>query len=190
MRRAIPFFLLLMLAAPGAQAQARTYRLDPVHCQVLFFVSHLGFSRQVGRFTGVSGRFVVDPADWSSASVEASIAVDSLWLGDEPWQRKVLSDDFLDAARHPTIQFRSERIEATDADSASVHGTLSLRGVSRPVVLALQRNRIGRNSFNLKQTAGFSARTTIKRSEFGMRRMLAAVGDEIEILLEIEGIEE
>lgn len=182
-------FLLLCAASP-ARAAPVAYRLDPVHCQVLFFVDHLGFSRQLGRFTGVEGRFAFDPAGWDGATVEAQIAVDSLWLGDAPWQRKMLSADFFNAAEHPTMRFVSERVEATGENTARVHGNLTLLGVSRPVVLEVVRNRVGRNTFNLKHTAGFSARTTIKRSAFGMRRMLAAVGDEIEIVLEIEGIRE
>ena len=186
----LPAFVLWLAAAPPARAEPVAYRLDPVHCQVLFFVDHLGFSRQMGRFTGVEGRFVFDPASWDGATVEAQIAVDSLWLGDEPWQRKMLSRDFFDVAEHPTMHFASDRIEATGENTARVHGQLSLLGVSRPVVLEVTRNRVGRNTFNLKQTAGFSARTTIRRSEFGMRRMLAAVGDEVEIVLEIEGIRE
>lgn len=183
-------FALWLAAAAPARAEPVAYRLDPVHCQVLFFVDHLRFSRQVGRFTGVEGRFVFDPASWDGAKVEAQIAVESLWLGDEPWQRKMLSRDFFDVAEHPTMRFASEHIEATGENTARVHGQLSLLGVSRPVVLEVTRNRVARNTFNLKQTAGFSARTTIRRSDFGMRRMLAAVGDEVEIVLEIEGIRE
>lgn len=191
LRKAIVIGLLLFAAmASRAHAAPQTYRLDPVHCQVLFFVDHLGFSRQMGRFTGVTGRFTFDPSGWDGATVEAEIAVDSLWLGDLSWQRKMLSKSFFHAVEHPTMRFDSERIEATGANTARVHGSLSLLGVSRPVVLEVVRNRVGRNTFNLKQTAGFSARTTIKRSAFGMRSMLAAVGDEVEIVLEIEGIRE
>jgi polyisoprenoid-binding protein YceI len=179
------FALLLAAALPAAGA---TWRLDPVHCQVLFFVDHLGFSRQVGRFPGVAGTLEFDPDDWARGRAEVEIEIGSLWLGDAAWERKMLSDDFFDAAAHPRARFVGERMEPTGADSARLHGTLTLLGASRPVVLDVTRNRIGRNSFNFKQTAGFSARTTIRRSDFGMTRLRAAVGDEVEILLEIEAI--
>ena len=186
MRLAVALVLALVVApARGAPEQ---FTLDPVHCQVLFFVSHLGFSTQVGRFPGVSGTFRFDRDDWSGATAEATIEVSSLYLGDDAWEKKILSDDFLDVERHPRITFRSERIEPVDDKRARVTGALTLHGVTRPVTLDVRLNRIGRHSFSLKHAAGFSATAKLRRSEFGMRRLLPAVGDEIEIRLEIEGL--
>jgi polyisoprenoid-binding protein YceI len=182
--------LLLLTVCATASAEPARWRLDPVHCQVLFFADHLGFSRQMGRFTGVSGHLELDPDDWTSGRVEAEIAIDTLWLGDAGWEKKMRSDDFFDAERFPSARFASERIEATGEATARVHGTLTLHGVARPVVLDVTRNRIGRNTFNLKQTAGFSARTTLSRKAFGISRLPAAIADEVEIVLEIEAIRE
>jgi polyisoprenoid-binding protein YceI len=180
--------LLLSLACAGAPARADTYRLEPIHCQVLFFADHLGFSRQMGRFTGVSGRFHFDPAEPAAASVEAEIDVSSLWLGDRAWERKVLSADFFDARRWPVMRYRSTAVTPLGDGRLRVDGELTLRGVTRPVALDVRVNRVGRNSFTLQHRAGFSATATLRRSEFGMRRLLAAVGDEVEIRLEIEGV--
>lgn len=189
--RAATLMLLLasLVPAPPASAADR-YVLDRVHCQVLFFADHLRFSKQMGRFTGVSGWFTHDPDDWSGARVEAEIDIGSLWLGDAAWERKMLSDDFFDATAFPTARFVGERVEPTGADTARLHGSLTLRGVTRPLVLEITRNRVGRNTFSLKYTAGFSARATLRRSEFGMSRLPAAIGDEVELRLEIEGIRE
>lgn len=187
MPRLALFVLLTLLVAP-AHAKPQDFALDRVHCQVLFFVSHLGFSKPMGRFPGVSGTFRFDPDDWSQARVDATIDVASLYLGDEAWQKKMLSDDFFDVARHPTMRFTSERVEPLAKDRARVTGQLALHGVTRPVTLDVRLNRIGTHSFSLKYAAGFSATTKIRRSEFGMRRLLPAVGDEIEIRLEIEGL--
>jgi polyisoprenoid-binding protein YceI len=191
-RAALTLLAAAVLAAPSAPAAAAAaaWRLDPVHCQVLFFADHLGFSRQMGRFTGVSGTIFFDPDDWTAGRVEAEIDVGSLWLGDAAWDRKMRSDDFFDAGRFPTARFASERIEPTGESTARVHGTLTLRGVARPVVLDVTRNRVGRNTFNLKQTAGFSARTTLSRKAFGIARLPAAIADEVEVVLEIEAIRE
>jgi polyisoprenoid-binding protein YceI len=189
LRRAPALIAMLVIGLlPAATSRADTYRLEPIHCQVLFFADHLGFSRQMGRFTGVSGRFYFDPDDPASSSVEAEIDVRSLWLGDAAWERKVLSDDFFDARRWPTMRYVSTRVEPVGDGRLRVEGELSLRGVSRPVALDVRVNRVGRNSFTFEHRAGFSATATIKRSEFGMRRLLAAVGDEVEIRLEIEGV--
>lgn len=179
-----------LAAAAAAAAEPTVYRYDPVHTQVMFVADHLGFSRPVGRFVRVEGSLAFDPGDWSSARCEATIAVDSLVLGDEAWEKKVLSDAFLDARRHPTMRFVCERLERIDAKRGRLHGALTLRGVTRPVELDVRVNRIGRHTFSLAYVAGFSATGTIRRSDFGITRMLPAVGDEIGIRLEVEAIRE
>lgn len=186
----LAFGLSSLLAAPLALAQSERYRFDPVHSQVLFFVDHLGFSRSMGRFTGLSGGFRYDPEDWSTASVEATIDVRSLWLGDAAWEKKMLSDDFFDAERFPEMRFVGDRLESTGAGRGRLHGTLTLLGVSRPVTIELVANRIGRHTYSMQYVAGFSATATLRRSDFGMRRLLPAVGDEVTIRLEVEGVRE
>jgi polyisoprenoid-binding protein YceI len=183
-----PWILVLLLAGPAALARPADYQFDPVHSQVMFFADHLGFSHPMGRFGAPTGSFQFDPDDWASASVDATIEVASLDLGDAAWQRKMLSDEFFDAAAHPTMRFVSERIEPTGKDTLRIHGQLTLRGVTRPLTLETRVNRIGRHSFSMKYVAGFSATATLKRSDFGMTRLLAAVGDEVELRFEIEGI--
>lgn len=181
--------LLFVLAAPsGVGAKPQEFRFDVTHAQVLFFVSHLGFSNPMGRFPGLSGGFTFDPEDWSVARVDATIDVGSLYLGDAAWQKKMLSDEFFDLKRYPQMRYVSERVERTGEGTGRVHGKLTLHGVTRPVVLELRLNRIGRHSFSLAYAAGFSATAKLRRSDFGMQRMLPAVGDEIDIRLEIEGL--
>jgi polyisoprenoid-binding protein YceI len=182
--------LAFLMAIAPARAEPVTYRLDPVHCQVLFFADHLGFSRQMGRFTGVRGTFAYDPDDPVAARADVEIDVASLWLGDADWEKKMRSRAFFDADRHPTMRFVATAFEPTGERTARLRGDLTLRGVTRPVELDVTINRIGRNTFNLKQTAGFSARGTLRRSDFGMSRLPAAIGDEVEIRLEIEGVAE
>ncbi len=177
---------VLCLFAGGAQAKPTTFQFDTVHTQVLFFASHLGFTHSLGRFPGVSGEFVFDPDDWSTARVDATIAVDSLYMGDAEWEKKVRRDLF-DAERFPTMHFVSDKLTPIDAHRGRLEGQLTLHGVTRPIAFDVTLNRIGRHTFSFLYTAGFSATLTLKRSEFGMTRLLPAVGDEVEIRLEIEG---
>lgn len=171
-----------------AVAKPATYRYDAVHSQVLFFASHLGYSHSMGRFPGLSGRFTYDPDDPAAAKVDATIAIASLYLGDAAWEKKMLGRDFFAAKEHPTARFVATRWSPAGADRGTLSGELTLRGITRPVTLAVTVNRVGRHSYSLQHVAGFSASATIKRSDFGMRRLLPAVGDEVEIRLEIEGI--
>jgi polyisoprenoid-binding protein YceI len=182
--------LCAALPAPMAIAQTQRYALDSVHTQVLFSISHLGFSRSMGRFHGLTGQFDYDPKDWSSARVEAEIPIASLYLGDRAWEKKMLSDQYFDVERYPTARFVGTRLEQLDDTHGRLHGELTLHGVTRPVVLELTANRIGRHTYSLKYVAGFSAHTTLKRSDFGMSHLLPAVGDDVEIRLEVEGLRE
>ena len=180
--------LLLLLASAATHANPQRYAFDPVHTQVLFSVSHLGFSYPMGRFPKLSGGFTFDPDDWSASKVDATIDVGSLYLGDAAWEKKMLSDEFFDAKRHPTLHFVSERVEKTGEDTGTIHGQLTLRGVTKPVEVNFRLNRIGRHSFSFKSAAGFSATARLKRSTFGMRRLIPAVGDAVDIRLEVEGL--
>lgn len=179
--------LALLLAAPVTAAPTR-YAFDPVHCQVLFFADHLGFSHPMGRFPGLSGHFTFDPEDWGASTADVTIDVKSLYLGDEAWQKKMLSDEFFDAAKYPTMKFVASRLEKTGESTGRLEGDLTLHGVTRQVVLDVTLNKVGTHSYSLKRVAGFSATATIKRSEFGMKHLLPAVGDEVNIRLEIEGL--
>ncbi len=178
----------LALGAIATGARADTYQFDPVHTEVLFFASHLGFSHTLGRFPAISGSFDYDPANPAQSKVQAELAVDALYVGDDALRAKLLSDDFFDQRRHPTIRFTSTAVEPLDDKRLAISGTLELHGVTRPIRFEATINRVGRHSFSLKYVAGFSATTTIKRSDFGMTRLLPAVGDEVEIRLEVEGI--
>lgn len=182
--------LATFAAAPGAAGEPSRYRYDPVHTQVLFSVDHLGFSRPVGRFTRVGGWLEFDADDLARTRCEVTIDAASLFLGDADWEKKVRSDAFLDAGRHPRLRYACGRVEALAVDRARLHGQLTLRGVTRPVVLEVAINRVGRHTYSMAYVAGFSATGTIRRSDFGLRRMLPAVGDEVSIRLEVEAIRE
>ena len=181
-------FVLLAALATAASASASDYRFDTVHTQVLFSVSHLGFSRPQGRLHVKSGFIHFDENDWANAKVEAVIDTTSLDMGDAAWNAKLRSWEFFGADKHPTAQFVSNSVEKTGERSAIVHGRLSLLGVTRPVDLALTFNRAGMDSYSMHYTAGFSATATLKRSDFGMKKYLPDVGDEVAIRIEAEGL--
>lgn len=176
----------LLLLATGAQAKPQTFAFDTIHTQVLFFASHLGFTHSLGRFPEVSGQFVFDPDDWAASHVDATIAVGSLYMGNADWEKKVRRD-LLDEDKFPTIHFVSDSLTKTDDQHGHLKGQLTLHGVTKPVEFDVTLNRVGRHTFSFQYVAGFSAQFVLKRSDYGMTRLLPAVGDEVEIRLEIEG---
>lgn len=180
--------LLLLALATHADAKARAYQLDPVHTRIAFQVDHAGFSKAIGTFSGVSGTLMFDPDDWTTATLEASVPLDSLDLGDERWQERVLDGTFLDAEDHPVARFRSTRVEPTGEDEARVHGELSLRGTTREVTLDVRLNALKRHPLTFERTAGFSASGRLVRQDFGMDAWTSLVGAEVSLQIEVEAI--
>ena len=168
-------------------SEATRYQLDPVHTQVFFSVSHLGFSNPLGRFRVKDGWFRFDPERWDQSSCSVTIAVDSLDLGDDGWQKKMLSDEFFDAKQYPEMNFECTGLEKSGDDAGRLAGKLAMHGHTREVSLELKLNKVGVHTYSFKRMAGFSAQGTLKRSDFGMKALLPAVGDEVTLRIEAEG---
>lgn len=167
---------------------ADQYAFDKVHTQILFFVNHLGFSRSVGEFHDYEGGFVFDPEDWTAGSVDVTIRTASIDLDDEEWDKHLRSPDFFRVEEFPDMRFKSTKVEPVSAQDAKVHGELTLLGVTRPVTLDVHFNKAGVHPKSKQHVAGFSAHTVVKRSDFGMNYAVPMVGDDVEVVLEVEGI--
>lgn len=190
--RALMMFALVALAAPAA-ARTLYFRIDPVHTQVLFSVDHDGYSHPVGRMRVAAGWLRLDEDDWSTAKVVADVDTASVDLGDKDWNDAVTGKRFLDAKEFPLAHFESTSIEAPSDNAGKknsvLHGNLTLRGVTREVAIPFAFNRAGASIFSGMQTlAGFSGHTTLDRMPFGMTAFPKAVGQQVEVRLEVEGI--
>ena len=169
-------------------ARAADYTLDPVHTQVFACASHIGFSMPCARFRIKNGFFHFDDGDWTKSTVDATVDATSLDLGDPKWDSTVRSWQFLDAGKYPEAHFVSTSVEKTGDHQGIAHGTLSLRGVSHAIDLAVTFHRAGIDPYNFRYTAGFSATATLKRSDFGMTKYLPDIGDAVTIRIEAEGL--
>ena len=175
------------LSALPARAAKASYELDPVHTRVMIAVEHAGFSKAIGTVSGSSGRLQFDPQDWTTASLEVSVPLQRLDLGDEKWNQAVLARNLLDAEKFPTATFVSTRIEPIDPQHASVYGTLTLHGVAKEVKLDVTLNALKRHPLPpFRRTAGFSAIATLSRAEFGIDAWKSVIGDSVELRLEVE----
>jgi polyisoprenoid-binding protein YceI len=175
------------LALSGAAAAAPvSYSVDTVHSRVTFFVNHLGFSNSVGAFHLAESNVVFDADDWAHSSVDVRLPVQSLDLGDLKWQTHILSADFLNAAQYPEIRFQSTSLESDGAGHGTLRGNLTLHGVTKPVVLDLRLNKSGEHPLRKTPAVGFTATTTLHRSEFGVAAYVPAVADDLLVRIEIE----
>ncbi|HEX6359256.1 YceI family protein [Actinophytocola sp.] len=170
---------------------AGTWDIDPVHSDVSFMVRHMMVSKVRGRFASFSGQIVTGD-DVTTSSVTASIDAASVDTGNAQRDNHVRSDAFLDVATYPQWTFRSTAVRVA-GDGLVVDGDLTVKGVTRPVTLALEVNGIGPD-LSGGTRAGLSASTTIDRNDFGVDIKLpidsggVVVGDKVQITLEIEAV--
>ncbi len=180
----------LMLAVVAPASAADRFDFDKVHTNIVFLVDHLGFSRMVGQFQDFDGHFLFDPDQVADSAVSVTIETTSVDTDHEKRDDHLRSPDFFNAAEFPQMTFRSTGIDVTGEKTGLITGDLTLLGVTRPVVLDVTFNGMGPHPSPQMAgvtVAGFSGRTTLRRSEFGMTGFLPGLGDKVEIWLEVEG---
>jgi polyisoprenoid-binding protein YceI len=179
--------IVAAVAAP-ALAEPETYIVDSTHTCPSFEVSHLGFSTQRGRFNATSGKVVLDAAA-RTGSVEVTIDTTSIDTGLEALEKVLRNEEWFNVAQFPTMAFKGDRMRFEGDRLVGVDGTLTLRGVTRPVSLRVDQFRCAMHPLAKKPACGADASAVIRRSEFGMVKFPApAVGDEVRIAIQIEAI--
>ncbi|MGM0982245.1 MAG: YceI family protein [Pseudomonadota bacterium] len=179
------------LSIPSAVAEPRTYEIDPEHFSIGFLTEHVGYADTLGMFLEGRGEFVYDEQTRQLHSGTVEIRTDSVFTNHEERDNHLRSNDFLDADRYSTIVFEVTGFEAHSDSEGTLEGELTLLGETRPVTLDVTLNKADVYPFGHGQhTLGLSARTTIARSEWGMTYGVdnGMVGDEVELILELEAI--
>jgi len=178
---------ILALAAPLALAQTSTWVNDPNHSEVDFTITHLAISNVHGRFGHVAATLNYNEADIAKSTVTATIDLVSLSTGEDARNNHLKSPDFFDVATYPSATFTSTSV-AKSGDTLTINGNLTVHGVTKPVVLTAEGPRGPAPGMDKKQHAGFSASTTIKRSDFGIGPKFPAtmVGDDVKLNIELD----
>ncbi|MCK6417603.1 MAG: YceI family protein [Alphaproteobacteria bacterium] len=179
--------LFLYAFTTPASAQVESYTFDKAHTQILFFVNHLGFSHSSGRFLKFDGGFTFDRTQPANSSIDVTIDTNGLEMNDQKWNDHLKNQDFFNVAQYPTMTFKSTKVEVTGENTANIAGDLTLLGVTKPVTLVVTHNKSEKHAFSGKYVSGFSATAMLKRSDFGMTYGLPMVGDEVKIMIEVEG---
>jgi polyisoprenoid-binding protein YceI len=177
---------LLLASAP---LYATTYTLESDYTQGVFRWNHLGFSSPAAQFAQGAGTLDFDQADPTKSSVSVSIPLGSLYTGVAALDDDFRSTDFFDTARFPTATFKSTKVEKLAADQLRVTGDLNLHGVTKPVILDVMVVKVGTNPRSNLPTIGFDAKTSLKRSDFGLGKYVPQVGDEIQMHIISQAVE-
>ena len=186
LRYALPLAAFGILTTSARAADA-TYQVDPVHTTVMFRIRHANVSWFYGRFDRAGGRFVLD-ADGALESLDVFVESASVNTN-HPERDKVLrSPQFFDAEKHARVRFVSTKITPAGRDRWRVTGKLTLRGVTRPLTVEVEK--IGEADTRIPggHRAGLHAVFTIKRSDFGMSALMDALGDEVRLYVALEGV--
>lgn len=176
-------------------APSTTWTIDPAHTTVEFAIKHMMVSTVKGHFGPARGTIVIDPADPLRSSVEVTIDASGVDTREAQRDAHLRSADFLDVEHYPHITFKSTRVEPVGEDRFRVVGDLTIRDVTRPVVLDTTFNGEGVSPWG-QRVASFTATTRISRKDFGLTWNLALetggwlVGDEVKILIETEATQQ
>jgi len=189
--------LTLPLASAGSQVPGKpdaarvtadTYQADPSHTLISWRVDHMGFNDYYGLFGDITGTLTIDPAQLDQAKVSVKIPVSKVTTASKALTLMLLTPG---PGAEPAKFFGDKPADATfvstkvtpgaDGKSASIEGRLTLNGVTRPVTLAATFAGAGKNPLGGKQTLGFHATTTIKRSLWGINGYIPLVGDEVQL---------
>lgn len=186
------------LAAPGvtstkpADLPAGHYVLDKTHASVVGKIKHMGFSNYQFRFTKVDASFDYDPKAPQDAKIKVTVdpgSIDTATGADEfglKFNKELAGDGWLEANKFPTATFVSTKVEPGAGQTGKVYGDFTLHGVTKPIVLDVTFNGVGGSFAPGSVKTGFSASTTIKRSDFGVTKYVPLVSDDVALSIEVE----
>ncbi len=187
----IAALLLFNASAQADHHQSDThveiYEIDTVHSSIKFSIRHF-VAKTTGNFGDFSGTLNINRGDLSKSSVEATIQIPSVDTDNEKRDAHLQEDDYFNAAEQPLMTFISTKWAATEDESEfKVTGDLSFNGVTKPVILNVELLGFG-EGMNGAYLSGWEATTTIDRTKWGVNGGQPAVGNEVDITINIEAI--
>ncbi|UMM07714.1 YceI family protein [Gluconobacter frateurii] len=171
------------LAAAPADVKSGTYKVEAGHTQVDFSVLHFGFTYYSGQFSNVSGSLKLDAAHPSASKLSVTIPVSSVSTSSTVLTDELKNNEWFDAAKYPNATFVSTQVSPAGAEDAVVSGNLTLHGVTKPVVLHVHFVGAGVNPMDKAYTVGFQATGTIHRSDFGVKKYVPYVSDDVNLTI-------
>lgn len=176
---------------PAASAAA-AWTLDPIHSMALFRIQHLKSGMFWGRLNALAGTVVLDPSGDAAPQFDVTASLDQIDTGSEKLDGNLKGPNFFNAKEFPTLNFKSTSGERVSATTWRVTGEMTIRGQVRSVTVDVEMTGVGGTP--VEQHAGFEARCTIKRSDFGMtwgiEKPAAVLSDDVQLIVSLEGIQQ
>ena len=178
----------LFAFAGSAFAAPVSYKIDPNHTNVLASWSHFGFSNPSINFGEADGTIVYDADKVSASSVQVTLPLTGLSALAADFYDHLTGDKWFDAAKFPAATFKSTKVEAAGEGKLKVTGDLTVKGVTKPVVLNVTLNKAGEQPMAKRAAIGFDATATVKRSDFGLGAYVPNVSDEVTLRITTEAV--
>lgn len=172
-----------------------SWKIDPAHTRVGFVIRHMMIAKVRGRFESYDGSVDLDTDNLAASQVKGTVDVNSINTGDEQRDEHLRSADFFDVENYPQMRFRGTSIEAAGSDRYKLHGELTIKDVTKEVVLDVTDEGQVQDPWGNRRW-GFTASTKINRKDFGLSWNVALeaggwlVGDEVTIAIEAELVQE
>ena len=179
-------FVVVVSARETPAIAADQYVFDKAHTNILFFVGHHGYTRVLGKFHDYDGIVAFDPDSVEKSSVNVEIKTASINMFHDKLNEHLRNPDFFHVEKFPTMTFKSTKIEKTGDSTGRMTGDLTLLGVTKPVTLDVAFNKAAEHPVYKVWSVGFSAKGKLTRSDFGMKYAVPRIGDEVEIVIEVE----
>lgn len=165
------------------------YKVDPVHSTVIFKIFHLNTAPFYGRFDAPTGSFAIDDQDASKSTFEFELPVDKIDTGNEKRDNHLKGPDFFNAKQFPTISFKSTGVKKASDTMYEVSGDLTIHGVTKQVKVSIEKTGQGKDPLGAER-AGLAATFSVRRSDYGVNYMPQALGDEVTLMVGIEGLKQ
>ena len=184
--KAFALGLAMASVATLSMAKPMTYTIDPTHTATVFTWDHFGVSTPSGNFTDIQGKITVDNDKPEKSSVHVTIPLSSINTNVKVLDDHLLKADFFDAEKYPTITFKSTKVETRDKKNYKITGDLTIKGITKPVVLDAVLNKQAEHPMAKVPAIGFNATTSFDRSAFGVGAYVPNVGDKITVNITTE----
>lgn len=178
--------LAITLASSVTLAAPVDYKIDPTHTATVFSWNHFGFSTPSANFTNIQGVIKVDNEKPANSSVEVTIPLSSVNTNVAALDKEFQEEAWFNAAKYPNITFKSTKVETKDKKHFKITGNLTVKGVTKPVVLNAILNKQGEHPMAKVPAIGFNATTSFDRSTFGIGNYVPNVGDKITVNITTE----
>ena len=178
--------LAVAAVATVSVAKPVEYKIDPTHTATVFTWNHFGFSTPSANFSDIQGIINVDTAKPTASSVNVTIPLASLNTNVKALDEHLKTADFFDAEKYPNITFKSTKVQALSNNKYKITGDLTVKNVTKPVVLDATLNKKAVHPMTKAETVGFNATTSFNRSAFGVGGYVPNVGDKITVNITTE----